>query len=248
MIAELDGAFTDYREADAGKRIPARAAAWVQGSYTRSRYYGNFDQDDSTTADSNDDNIFIGSSNIGDGAGRQFWNNKLGLLRGDRPNAVQALRRLRTALERVGRRLRHRAVGSAVGDAQLPALHRADDQHERHRPIRRTGRLASLRRHCATRPELHAERCRFAAAIQRRGRRRSCSTSSTARPATTSSRTSRRRLRQASDLLRSAAVGVDVQVRVLSRVRPRSSVRHAAYAEHVERCLTAYWGIAFPVR
>ena len=55
-----------------------KGRAWVRGSYTCSRYYGNFDQDNSTTADSNDANIFIGSSNIGDGAGRQLWNNKLG--------------------------------------------------------------------------------------------------------------------------------------------------------------------------
>ena len=37
----------------------------------------------------NDANIFIGSSNIGDGAGRQLWDNKLGTLRGDRPNVFK---------------------------------------------------------------------------------------------------------------------------------------------------------------
>ena len=88
VIAELDGAFTDYRELTVEGEY-RKARAWVQGWYTRSRYYGNFDQDGSTTADSNDANIFIGSSNIGDGAGRQLWNNKLGLLRGDRPNAFK---------------------------------------------------------------------------------------------------------------------------------------------------------------
>ena len=88
VIAELDGAFTDYRELTVESEY-RKGRAWVQGSYTRSRYYGNFDQDGSTTADSNDANIFIGSSNIGDGAGRQLWDNKLGLLRGDRPNAFK---------------------------------------------------------------------------------------------------------------------------------------------------------------
>ncbi|HEY7059553.1 MAG TPA: hypothetical protein VH458_23620, partial [Vicinamibacterales bacterium] len=88
VIAELDGAFTDYRELTLEAEY-RKGHAWVQGSYTRSRYYGNFDQDASTTADLNDSNIFIGSSNIGDGAGRQLWNNKLGLLRGDRPNAFK---------------------------------------------------------------------------------------------------------------------------------------------------------------
>ena len=88
VIAELDGAFTGYRELTVEAEY-RKGQAWVQGSYTRSRYYGNFDQDGSTTADSNDANIFIGSSNIGDGAGRQLWDNKLGMLRGDRPNAFK---------------------------------------------------------------------------------------------------------------------------------------------------------------
>ncbi len=129
VIAELDGAFTDYRELTLESEY-RKGRAWVQGSYTRSRYYGNFDQDGSTTADSNDANIFIGSSNIGDGAGRQLWDNKLGLLRGDRPNAFKIYGAYQLTLERVGRRLCHRAVGTAVGEAQLPALRGADDQHE----------------------------------------------------------------------------------------------------------------------
>ncbi|MGA9575489.1 MAG: hypothetical protein WBS20_16225, partial [Lysobacterales bacterium] len=49
-----------------------------------SEYTGNFDQDNTTT--SNDQNIFIGSSNLADGAGRQLWNFKDGTLRGDRPH------------------------------------------------------------------------------------------------------------------------------------------------------------------
>ena len=54
----------------------------MRGSYTWSHYYGNFDQDNSTAA--NDANVFIGSSFIGDGAGRQLWDIKDGDLRGDR--------------------------------------------------------------------------------------------------------------------------------------------------------------------
>jgi hypothetical protein len=92
VITELDGAFTDYRELTLEAEY-RKGPVWVQGSYTRSRYYGNFDQDGSAAntaaGDSNDGNIFIGSSNIGDGAGRQLWDNKLGLLRGDRPNAFK---------------------------------------------------------------------------------------------------------------------------------------------------------------
>jgi len=94
VIAELDGAFTDYREVTLESEY-RKGPVWVQGSYTWSRYYGNFDQDGSasisgsTLTDSNDSNIFIGSSNIGDGAGRQLWDFKLGRLRGDRPNAFK---------------------------------------------------------------------------------------------------------------------------------------------------------------
>jgi hypothetical protein len=93
VIAELDGAFTDYRELTLETEY-RKGPVWIQGSYTRSRYYGNFDQDGSASAtanggDSNDSNIFIGSSNIADGAGRQLWDNKLGTLRGDRPNAFK---------------------------------------------------------------------------------------------------------------------------------------------------------------
>jgi hypothetical protein len=88
VIAELDGAFTRYKEVTAemdyhGKKLTARM------SYTWSRYFGNFDQDGTSTASDNDANRFIGSSNIGDGAGRQLWDNKLGLLHGDRPNSAK---------------------------------------------------------------------------------------------------------------------------------------------------------------
>ena len=55
---------------------------FMNASYTWSHYYGNFDQDNTTT--NNDQAIFIGSSNLADGAGRQLWNNKDGNLRGDR--------------------------------------------------------------------------------------------------------------------------------------------------------------------
>ena len=61
--------------------------AFVRGSYTWSHYYGNFDQDNSTVG--NDANIFIGSSNIADGAGRQLWDFRLGTLRGDRPHMLK---------------------------------------------------------------------------------------------------------------------------------------------------------------
>ncbi len=93
VIADLDGAFTKYKEVTtegewhgnvAGKQL------FLRGSYTWSHYYGNVDQDGSTTASANDGNIFIGSSNIGDSGGRQLWDNKLGDLHGDRRHMVKA--------------------------------------------------------------------------------------------------------------------------------------------------------------
>jgi hypothetical protein len=83
VIAELDGAYTRYYELTLEAEWRPKKA-YIRASYTRSHYWGNFDQDNSTTG--NDANIFIGSSNIGDGAGRQLWNFKDGTLRGDRPN------------------------------------------------------------------------------------------------------------------------------------------------------------------
>src|SRR5688572_28364393 len=88
VIANLDGAFTKYYEA-------TMESSWrtdklyLNGSYTWSHYYGNFDQDNTSFSDANDAAIFIGSSNIADGPGRQLWNFKYGDLRGDRRNVVK---------------------------------------------------------------------------------------------------------------------------------------------------------------
>jgi len=88
VIANLDGAFTKYYEATAESQY--NSAKWFfQGSFTWSHYYGNIDQDNSSTSTLNDGAIFIGSSNIGDGAGHQLWNNMYGTLRGDRPYVVK---------------------------------------------------------------------------------------------------------------------------------------------------------------
>ncbi|HUJ13351.1 MAG TPA: hypothetical protein VL284_06110, partial [Thermoanaerobaculia bacterium] len=90
VIANLDGAFTRYYEATVESEWRSNSGkATVHGSYTWSHYYGNFDQDNSTFSSANDAAIFIGSSNIGDGPGRQLWDYKYGNLRGDRPNIVK---------------------------------------------------------------------------------------------------------------------------------------------------------------
>jgi hypothetical protein len=83
VIANLDGAFTKYFEATAESEWRGNNLS-VNGAYTWSHYYGNFDQDNTSFNTANDTSIFIGSSNIADGPGRQLWNFKYGDLRGDR--------------------------------------------------------------------------------------------------------------------------------------------------------------------
>ncbi len=87
VITELDGAFTKYYEVTAESEWRGKNA-FVRGSYTWSHYFGNFDQDNTTGA-VNDMNTFIGSSNIGDGAGRQMWDMKYGNLHGDRRHMLK---------------------------------------------------------------------------------------------------------------------------------------------------------------
>jgi hypothetical protein len=88
VIADLDKAYTKYYEGTIESEYRTRRV-YLRGSYTYSKYYGNFDQDNSTAGTANDGNIFIGSSNIGDGAGRQLWNMKEGRLHGDRPHSLK---------------------------------------------------------------------------------------------------------------------------------------------------------------
>jgi hypothetical protein len=86
VITELDGAYTKYYEMTAETEFH-KNKTFARASYTWSHYFGNFDQDNTTAA--NDANVFIGSSFIGDGAGRQLWDNRDGDLRGDRRHLVK---------------------------------------------------------------------------------------------------------------------------------------------------------------
>jgi hypothetical protein len=87
VIADLDTGFSRYYEGTLeGEWRDSKT--YLRASFTYNHYYGNFDQDD-TTGLVNDMNSFIGSSNIGDAAGRQLWNFKTGTLHGDRPYVVK---------------------------------------------------------------------------------------------------------------------------------------------------------------
>jgi hypothetical protein len=89
VIANLDGAFTKYYEATMETSWRG-SKTYLNGSYTWSHYYGNFDQDNTSFSSANDASIFIGSSNVADGPGRQLWDMKYGDLRGDRRNMLKA--------------------------------------------------------------------------------------------------------------------------------------------------------------
>jgi hypothetical protein len=82
VIARLNNAYTKYYATTLESEYRGDKI-YLNGSLVWSHYYGNFDQDATTT--DNDQAIFIGSSNIADGPGRQVWNNKNGNLHGDRP-------------------------------------------------------------------------------------------------------------------------------------------------------------------
>jgi hypothetical protein len=86
VIAQLDGAYTKYYEISTEAEWRG-ANAFFRGSYVWSHYYGNFDQDGTNTG--GDANIYIGSSFIADGAGRQLWNFREGNLRGDRRHMLK---------------------------------------------------------------------------------------------------------------------------------------------------------------
>ncbi len=96
VIADLDGAFTKYYEATLESDWRGEKT-FLRGTYTWSHYYGNFDQDGSTGCGSpptpgapcDDQNTFIGSSNIADGPGRQMWDRKYGDLHGDRRHLLK---------------------------------------------------------------------------------------------------------------------------------------------------------------
>ncbi|GGF76844.1 carboxypeptidase regulatory-like domain-containing protein [Alteromonas lipolytica] len=88
VIAEVDNGQTKYWEWSIEGEYRADSV-YVNASYVWSHYYGNFDQDNTTTT--NDNNVFIGSSNYGDGNGRYSWDNRYGKLIGDKPHKVKVL-------------------------------------------------------------------------------------------------------------------------------------------------------------
>lgn len=88
VIAELDGAENTYYEWSIEGDYTGDNY-YLNVSYVWSHYYGNYDQDITSTA--SDGNLFVGSSNLGDGPGRMLWDGKSGTLNGDRPHVLKAL-------------------------------------------------------------------------------------------------------------------------------------------------------------
>tara|TARA_R110002126_G_scaffold98045_14_gene228125 strand:- start:17619 stop:20651 length:3033 start_codon:yes stop_codon:yes gene_type:complete len=87
VIAEIDEGQTKYWEVSLEAEYFGDRT-YFNASYVWSRYTGNFDQDNTTG--NTDQNIFIGSSNYADGAGRYSWDLKQGKLAGDKPHLFKA--------------------------------------------------------------------------------------------------------------------------------------------------------------
>jgi hypothetical protein len=88
VIAELDGSENTYYEWSIEGDYTGENF-YLNVSYVWSHYFGNYDQD--ITSTSSDGNLFVGSSNLGDGPGRMLWDGKYGTLNGDRPHVLKAL-------------------------------------------------------------------------------------------------------------------------------------------------------------
>lgn len=87
VVAEVDEGQTKYWEISLEAEYFGDRT-YFNASYVWSKYTGNFDQDNTTLG--NDANIFIGSSNYADGAGRYSWDMKQGRLAGDKPHLFKA--------------------------------------------------------------------------------------------------------------------------------------------------------------
>ncbi len=87
VIAELDDSYTKYWEVSLEAEWQGERS-YLNISYVYNHYYGNFDADN--VSGSNDANLFIGSSNLADGKGRQLWDGKDGELSGDKPHVFKA--------------------------------------------------------------------------------------------------------------------------------------------------------------
>ena len=183
VIAELDGAYTKYYEVTARGRVARRArpssAARTPGATTTAT------STRTTPTTANDANIFIGSSNIADGAGRQLWDFKDGDLRGDRPHLLKVYGYCSLRLERDASaptsspsrasRGRRGATSRTARSRRAPATPTATPSRPaRAAPTRTTSSTSTTRRTSASE-----------AALQPPARRPTCSTSSTSRPATT---------------------------------------------------------------
>ncbi|WP_416307480.1 carboxypeptidase regulatory-like domain-containing protein [Neptunicella sp. SCSIO 80796] len=86
VIAEVDEGQTKYYELSLEAEWNGDRT-YVSASYVWSHYFGNFDQDNTTST--TDANTFIGSSNYNDGNGRYSWDNKYGTMRGDKPHVLK---------------------------------------------------------------------------------------------------------------------------------------------------------------
>ena len=218
----------------------------MRGSYTWSHYYGNFDQDNSsrrpTTPTSSSGRRTSATARAG----------SCGTSGTARCAAIG-----RTSFKIYGYyTLPWNATAGAYIVAQsgqpwesveLRAVHRAHDDHERHRSLRRTGGLAAHGRALADRSELHAELSSSSRALQRPDRGGPVQRRRTSRPATTSSRrrTTRRSARRGPTTIRGASSGVAIPVLIAGGRHP-TEARPSGCSEQLLAAVTACWRPRLP--
>ena len=156
VIAELDGAYTKYQEATVEVRMARRSARSSAAPTPRASTAATSTR--TTPRLSNDANIFIGSSLIADGPGRQLWNFRDGRLRGDRPHMLKLYGFYScTGMRRSARSCSRSRVSRGRRGDREPYHRLSDGETQRQRHVHRASRVAPVRRARAARPELHPE-------------------------------------------------------------------------------------------
>ncbi len=152
VITELDGRTRGYETTLEGEWRTRKS--YLRGSYTWTRYRGNFDQDATTAV--NDADMFMGSSYIGDGVGRQLWDFRDGTLHGDRPLSFKLYGYYMLTWHATAGAYTMVQSGQPWEKRNYVPYLASLDQHDRNGQVRRAGRVPADADALPARPELHA--------------------------------------------------------------------------------------------
>ena len=155
VIANLDGAFTKYYEATVEQEWRGNSLI-LNGSYTWSHYYGNFDQDNSSFSTPTTPRSSSGRRTSATAPDASSGTTSTVIFAATAATSSSSTART-VAVARDHRRVLRLSVGPAVSARERAAVPPADRFDERHEPLRRAGRLAQNAVTTSTRSELHAE-------------------------------------------------------------------------------------------